>query len=259
MILPYFVIEYVFENMDSQESIPNSTPLVEVKGIKKQFGYRQILKGIDFTLQKGSSTLLLGRNGAGKSTLMQIIAGLSRPTAGDIYFENCNIKQTPVELRKKLGMISHTSHFYGDLTATENLKFYAQLQNIKEIPIKIGEALEKTGLTNFQDLPVKTFSSGMAKRLNIARLMLNAPSLLLLDEPYTGLDYDSIDFFNQFLFQFKEGGGTILIVSHQIETCYQLSDQIMILEQGVIRLHCNSDAFSLSDLIAEYQRPQRSS
>lgn len=237
--------------------VSDPVPIIQVEGIKKQFGYRIILKGVDFSLQKGKSTLLLGRNGAGKSTLMKIIAGLSRPTSGSIYFQGTKIQEAPEELRRKLGVISHSSHFYGDLTAEENLVFFARLQNVTGIPAKIKTALEKTGLRQFYDLPVKTFSSGMGKRLNIARLMINEPCLLLLDEPYTGLDYDSIGFFNKFLLEFKETGGTILIVSHQIEMCFELSDQIMILEQGRIRLHQNSNSFSMSDLIQDYQKPTK--
>ncbi len=243
---------------DNQPFLSDPGPLVNVQGIKKRFGFRNILKGVDFTLNRGESTLLLGRNGAGKSTLMQIIAGLSRPNEGSIVFQGNDIKNAPDELRKNLGVISHSSQFYGDLSAEENLQFFARLQKVTGISPKIDLALKKTGLHLFRDLPVKTFSSGMAKRLNIARLMINEPCLLLLDEPYTGLDFDSISFFNQFLLDFKRSGGTILIVSHQIETCFDLSDQIMILEQGVIRLHQSSLSFKLTELIQEYQKPTKS-
>ncbi len=227
--------------------------VLRTERITKEFGYKKVLKGVDLKLYNGQMTLLLGINGAGKSTLLKIVSGLVRPSSGDIFFLNQKIQFAPVEYRQSIGMISHAIHFYSELTARENLLFFAKLRKTKNLKEKVEKAIIQTGLENAADVPVKTFSSGMSKRLNIARLIVSQPRILLLDEPYSGLDYDSIDFFNKYLLEFKQQNGAILIISHQIETCFDLCDSIAILKQGVIDGYNQTKSLSCSDLIQEYQ------
>lgn len=176
-----------------------------------------------------------------------------RPTSGQISLHQKEISLHPRQLRQMIGVISHASQVYKELSAQENLAFYSQLREVENRQEKIEVALKKTGLSDFSSIPVKCFSSGMLKRLNIAKLLVAKPKILLLDEPYTGLDYDSINLFNDFLRQFKTEGGTILLISHQIETCFDNSDDILILESGIIKNQYLRSDFSYQDLIQKYQ------
>jgi len=229
------------------------TPIVQIEKISKQFGYRWVLDQISLELKSGELTLLLGKNGAGKTTLLKIIAGLIRSSAGKIYFKDKEITACPDELRSAIGVISHATQFYGELTARENLSFFGKLRKINDLSEKIGIALEETGLKQFVDFPVKTFSSGMFKRLNIARLMVCQPQILLLDEPYSGLDMDSIQFFNEYIDGFKANDGCVLLISHQIETCFDRSDVVLIIDRGTVNQKLQSEHFSSSEIVQAYR------
>ncbi|MCP4749745.1 MAG: heme ABC exporter ATP-binding protein CcmA [Proteobacteria bacterium] len=241
------------KSRNSSTSGDPSSSLLRIEGISKEFGYKAVLKKIDLSLRERELTLLLGKNGAGKSTLMKIVAGLIRPSQGKIYFEGEDISKRPESLRKSIGVISHNVAFYGDLSARENLLFFAKFRRIDEVRDKVEHALKQTGLERFTDIPIKTFSSGMYKRLNIARLMVFEPRILLLDEPYSGLDYDSTDFFNKYLIRFKNQGGTVLMISHQIETCFEVCDNVAVLEQGEIQNCYQARSYTCEGLIREYQ------
>lgn len=243
----------------SNDSIHNnevgrkSTPVLSIENVTKDFGYRQVLRKVNLVLNNSEMVLLLGKNGAGKSTLLKIIAGLIRPSGGNIYFKGENISDQPEELRKSIGVISHAAHFYGELTARENLEFFANLRKVENLKEKVKDALEETGLLPFTDVPLKTFSSGMYKRLNIARIIVFQPQILLLDEPYTGLDYDSTRFFNTYIDRSRQQGAAILMISHQPETCYDISDRVLILHRGSIRASYKTEDYECSELIRTYQ------
>ncbi|MBU3918176.1 heme ABC exporter ATP-binding protein CcmA [bacterium] len=227
--------------------------VLRTERITKEFGYKTVLKGVDLELYKGQMTLLLGTNGAGKSTLLKIMSGLVRPSSGDIYFMSQKIQCVSAEFRQSIGVISHAIHFYSELTARENLLFFNRLRKIQNLREKVERAIVQTGLENAADAPVKTFSSGMSKRLNIARLIVSQPRILLLDEPYSGLDYDSIEFFNKYLLEFKQQNGAILLISHQIETCFNLCDRIAILKQGIIDSCNQTKSLSRTEIVRKYQ------
>ena len=227
--------------------------MLKIEGVEKKFGYRKVLKKVDFTLGAGECVLLLGKNGAGKSTLLKIIWGLQRPDAGKITFEGVKINDESCQLRQSMGVISHMSYLYGELTAEENLKFLCQLRSIPHINQEISKVLKEVGLSAFRHVPVKNFSSGMTKRLAIARLLMIEPKILFLDEPYTGLDIESTHFFNKFLADFRDRGGTILMVTHQIETGFPLSDRLAILQDGKIIQHKKEEFAGPEEFILEYQ------
>ena len=228
-------------------------PIIKLVDVYKNFGYRSILKGVSFELFKGTQTLLLGKNGSGKTTLLKILSGLVNSSKGQVLLNGTPTEKCPNQLRKLIGLISHSNHFYNELSAVENLRFYSRLRAVKNLKYKINSALEETGLLKVSSVPVKTYSSGMLKRLNIAKLMVYKPDILLLDEPYTGLDYDSCEFFNRFLTGFKQKGGTILMISHQIETCFECCDQILILKQGKIKDQLKASDYSCDSLVQKYK------
>ena len=230
-----------------------SAEILRIEGIEKSFGYRKLLRGLDFSLKEGESLLLLGRNGEGKSTLLKLITGLMRPEAGKVIFKGQPVQDDPEAFRQALGVISHQGHFYSELTAYENLHFFCNLRGVGNLNEKIRQALTTVGLEPFLHSRVGTFSSGMGKRLNIARLMVAEPDLLFLDEPYTGLDYDSIAFFNEYLESFKAAGGTMIMVTHQIDLCYYLADQILIMRSGKFTGIDKHDEHSYEELLTQYQ------
>jgi heme ABC exporter ATP-binding subunit CcmA len=231
-----------------------SIPLLSVCDIHKQFGYKPVLKGVSLDLLPGQSTLLVGKNGTGKSTLIKILAGLMRPTNGEVFFRQEKITEKAGAYRKAFGLITHNSMFYNDLSAEENLLFFGRLKKIPNLQDKVEEALAVTGLLNATGLAVKVFSTGMTKRLNIARLMITAPEILYLDEPYSGLDIESIDLLNAYLEKFKQDGGTILLISHQIDACYDFSDKVAFLANGIISREVDSKEFTRLELIAHFQQ-----
>ena len=227
--------------------------MLKIDGIEKKFGYRKVLNGVALHLKEGTCSLLLGKNGAGKSTLLKIIWGLQRADSGQITFQGVPINDEKCQLRSAMGVISHMSYMYGELSAEENLKFLCQLRSIPDASVVIPEVLEEVGLSSFRDVPVKNFSSGMTKRMAIARLLMMQPQILFLDEPYTGLDIDSTNFFNAFLKGFRERGGTILMVTHQIENGFNLSDQLFILHKGKTIQHERAEFADPETFIREYQ------
>lgn len=213
---------------------PLNQPLLGFNNIHKYFGYKRILKGVNLELNRNRLTLLVGKNGAGKSTLVKILTGLMRPTQGTILFQGKDIQSQAKAYRESVGIITHDVLFYGDLTARENLTFFGRLRSLKKLDQEIHKVLKATDLLIAADVAVKTFSSGMCKRLNIARLMLSRPKILFLDEPYSGLDFTSIGLLNNYIESIKQEGGSILLISHQVDSCFDQIDQVAYLNEGKI-------------------------
>jgi heme ABC exporter ATP-binding subunit CcmA len=235
------------------QPIKNECPLLSVRDLQKNFGYRQVLKGVTFTLSAGQCMLLVGKNGAGKSTLVQILAGLMRPLKGEVFFKGASVAEAAALYRQSFGLITHQTLFYNDLTARENLLFFGKLRKIAHLKQKTEEVLAEIGLADAADLPVKAFSSGMGKRLNIARIMMADPDIIFLDEPYSGLDVDSILQLNSYLDRFKQKGGSILLISHQIDTCFSCCDYVAVLKGGKISRLIAKDAIDPADLLRQFQ------
>ena len=185
--------------------------------------------------------MLIGNNGAGKSTLLRIISTLSKPTQGRITFHGINQKDSLREWREKIGIISHENRLYGDLSSIDNLRIFGTLYGVEDLKIKTDNILQETDLSHVSRLPVGNFSSGMIKRLMIARLMLCQPEILILDEPFTGLDQHSNSWFHNYLHEFHQQGGTVLIATHQLELGLNLATRVLVLHKQRIQ-HDNSTA-----------------
>ena len=241
------------ENKMKSKSTENKPSLLDINAIVKEFGYKRVLQGVTCSLFPDETTLLVGRNGAGKSTLIKILCGLMRPTEGQVLYHKTEISQQPEIHRKAIGVISHENLFYGDLTAKENLLFFGQLGKTSGLKQKVDEALASVNLENVADVPAKTFSSGMGKRLNIARLMVLEPEILFLDEPYSGLDFDSMELLNRYLVQVKARGGSILLISHQVDICFENCDRVIVLADGLITEDHKKDEITPQQLLSFYQ------
>ena len=213
--------------------------ILSLEHITKRFGYRYVLNDISFSIETGEFVTLIGNNGAGKSTLLRIISTLSKPTHGIITFEGKNQKENLREWRQKIGIISHENRLYGDLSSVDNLRVFGTLYGVEDLEINTDQVLQKTDLLHVARLPVFNFSSGMKKRLMIARLMLCNPEILILDEPFTGLDQHSNQWFQNYLTAFHQQGGTVIMVTHQLELGLKLATRVLVLHQQCIQ-HDNS-------------------
>lgn len=212
----------------------NEALMIEVRGLTKLFGAKKVLRGLNFDVQPGEFVAILGPNGAGKTTLLRILASLVRPTAGVVRIAGHRLPDEAEEVRARLGVVSHQPLLYGDLTAEENLRFYARLYGVPEAEQRIQEILELTGLWSRRRDRVRTFSRGMQQRLAIGRALLHDPDVLLLDEPYTGLDQDACDMLDGVLRQVAGRGRTIVLTSHDLARVEPLATRFDVLSRGVL-------------------------
>ena len=165
--------------------------MIQVRGLVKNYGLNAALRGVDLHVPPGKFVALVGPNGAGKSTLLRIVATLLRPSEGEVKVGGWLFPHHAARVRRHIGLVSHQPLLYRDLSAAENLEFFARLYQLDEVQGRVEEALRKVGLFARQRDPVGGFSRGMVQRLTIARATLHEPDVLLLDEPYTGLDQDA--------------------------------------------------------------------
>jgi heme exporter protein A len=205
---------------------------IETDGLSKRYGYRQVLKGIDLQVKWGEFCVLLGPNGAGKSTLMRILCTLSKPSGGRAKVAGFDIQEHPDDVRANIGMIAHSTYLYEDLTAEENVRFYLRARRASAVEQRLGEALKAAGLESVRHQRVRTFSTGMKKRLCLAKIMACPARVLFLDEPYSGLDEQGISILNRFLGAFKSEGGTIFMVTHFREQGVAAGDRVLYLGAG---------------------------
>ena len=213
--------------------------IISLEHITKRFGYRCVLSDISFSIKTGDFIMLIGNNGAGKSTLLRIISTLSKPTHGKITFNGKNKKESLREWRQKIGIISHEHRLYGDLSSEDNLRIFGTLYGVEDLESNTAQVLLETDLFHVARLPVSNFSSGMKKRLMIARLMLCKPKILILDEPFTGLDQHSKKLFQNYLKVFHQQEGTVIMVTHQLDLGLKLATRVLVLHQQRIQ-HDNS-------------------
>lgn len=207
---------------------------VSIRKLSKVFGKKPVLKSLDLDLKKNEFAVIFGPNGAGKTTLLKLISTLMAPTEGSIFVSGFNVAEEPEKIRKEIGMLSHEPYLYGELTAKENLHFFGQMYGVRgqELEERVSALLENVGLKTKADERVSTFSRGMKQRLSIARTLIHRPSLLLLDEPYTGLDPGAVLVFENLLKSPEFLESTKLMVSHDLERGFELCNRVLILNKG---------------------------
>ena len=227
---------------------------IVLAGAAKRFGTHTALRPIDLVIPHGQAALLVGANGAGKSTLLRLVAGLCRPSAGKVKINGRDPQRIP-EARAEVGLLSHQTLLYDELTARENLRFFAQLYGLDNPDKRLATALAAVGLC-FQRLNqrVGSFSRGMKQRLAIARAILHRPSILLLDEPFTGLDASASAALHRLLCRFRQEGRTCLLVTHRPDEAEGLVDRLLVIERGQWRLDqvLTENSNSLCTLCAPY-------
>jgi heme exporter protein A len=208
---------------------------IETHNLTKRYGYRQVLSGVDLCVKLGEFLVLFGPNGAGKSTLLRILSTLMKPSSGTAKVAGYDIADEADRVRANIGLIGHSSYLYEDLTAVENLRFYLRMHAVDAIEYRIAEALKVTGLERAVSNRVRTFSTGMKKRLCIAKIVAHPPRVLFLDEPYSGLDEDGIRMLNRFLLTLKTEGCTVFMATHHREQGLATGDRALYLDGGKLR------------------------
>jgi heme exporter protein A len=194
----------------------STPPAIRLEGIARRFGQRWILRGIDLVVESGTVLALTGRNGSGKTTLLRIIGTMLRPTRGTASVFGHDTVKGADAIRESVGLLGHNTALYDDLTAAENLVFSLRMAGRSVDTLAIEEALEQVGLAHVRKERVRGFSAGMRRRLGLARMLLRPPRLLLLDEPYASFDQDGIDVVNEFAAVTAQGGGVVLLSTHDM-------------------------------------------
>jgi heme exporter protein A len=240
---------------------PNAdhTPTIEIRGLTKAFGHQVALRGVNLTVTKGEFLTLFGPNGAGKTTLIRIVASLARPTSGAVRLWGTDLSKASTSLRRHVGLISHNPLLYGDLTPDENLRFFARMYDLPDAQARIDAVLEQVGLTARRRDPVRTFSRGMLQRLTIARatLCVHDPAIMLLDEPYTGLDLQAADMLRQVLQELAASNRTVILTTHNLEQGLEMSDRVAILHRGRVAWDGSRAGIDLSEMREIYRQATR--
>jgi heme exporter protein A len=208
--------------------------MIQVHNLTKSFGPRTALAGVDLSVEAGEFVALVGPNGAGKTTLLRILATLTRPTTGTVRIAGLDPTRAGDEVRRRIGFLSHRTLLYDDLTAEQNLRFYGRMYGLDEGLTRIQNLLEQVGLAARRHDPVRTFSRGMQQRLSVARAVLHRPWVLLLDEPYTGLDPNAAQVLTDLLVELAGEGCTVLLTTHNLERGLTAARRVVVLVWGQI-------------------------
>ena len=231
--------------------------LLELKGVKKSFGLKPVLRKVDLVLHRSERLALLGANGAGKTTLLRMLACLTQPDKGTVALAELGSRQDAQQFRQLVGLVTHDPFLYEELTALENLLFFGRLYAVPDVRARAHELLRRVGLEKRMQDRVGTFSRGMLQRLAWARALLHRPLLLLLDEPETGLDQDGHALMHALLAEHTAQGGSSIFTTHQLERALESSDQLAILHAGRIVFRQETTQTSLEELRQRYREVVR--
>jgi heme ABC exporter ATP-binding subunit CcmA len=209
-------------------------PVLRAEGLTRLFGGTPVLRGVDLVLDAGEIAVLLGPNGAGKTTLLRMLALLLRPSGGTLELFGCDARRAPAALRRRIGYVGHESACYADLTGAENLAFYARLFRVADAPARVAELLAWAGLEDAANRPLRVYSRGMAQRLALARALIHSPDLLLLDEPFGGLDPEAVEHLQERLAALRLAGHAVLLTTHDVERAAPIATRLALLHHGRI-------------------------
>ena len=228
--------------------------IIQTHALVKAFGLQPVLRRLDLSINRGDYVALLSPNGGGKSTLLRLLAGLSKPTSGRITVGGWELPAEAAAVRAQIGMVSHKVLLYENLSARENLRFFARLYNLPraEAEARIETLLKRVGLARRQHDLVRTYSRGMQQRLSIARALLHYPHVLLFDEPYTGLDQDASRALDELLAEAHDEGHTIVMATHDLNRAATLASRVVILARGAVGFDRPSAELTPASLAAAY-------
>ena len=233
------------------------TPVIRLEGIEKWFGNTRALQGINLVVWPGDFLVLLGRNGAGKSTLLRVISRLAKPSSGRILVRGIDLCRHTDQVRLQLGFVAHSSYLYSNLTARENLRFFGRMYRLERLEDRIQETLHWVGLVENADRRVKGFSRGMQQRLSIARATLHGPEILLMDEPFSGLDLEASALLSTWMREFIGQGKTILMATHDLEQGLEFVNRWALLEKGTIAEEHRGEPGRIRERYRQFLRERR--
>jgi len=226
---------------------------LEVRDLSRTFGVRKALDKVSFDLPQGAFLSIFGPNGAGKTTMLKVLSTLTGASKGSAKVVGLDVVQDAVELRNRIGFISHNPLLYPDLTAQENLEFFADLYCIDDAKERIHELLTAVELDHRRFDPVRTFSRGMIQRLSIARSLLHEPDVIFLDEPYSGLDPHAMDILDSLIAQVRDQH-TFVMISHDLTKGLELCSHALILAKGKVVLFAEKDDIDPDAFLATYRQ-----
>jgi heme exporter protein A len=203
-----------------------SVPALEARGVEKWYGPLPAVRGVDFSLAPGEFLVVFGPNGAGKTTLLRMLCGAVKPTHGAVLVGGEPVAEDAA--RRRIGLLSHQTFLYPGLSAAENLDFYARLYGLPRRRELVAEALVSVGLADRAGDRVRTFSRGMQQRVALARTLLHDPAVVLLDEPYTGLDPHAAAMLSGILDRLRDGRRTVVLVTHNLSQGLEQADRVAV-------------------------------
>jgi heme ABC exporter ATP-binding subunit CcmA len=226
--------------------------LLEARGLWRAYGRRQVLRDLDLAVSAGEAVAVAGPNGAGKTTLLRVLAGLARPDRGDVRLEGRPLRRDAPDVRRAVGLVSHQTLLYDDLSLLENLTFTARLYGLPSPLAAARAALDEAGLGPRADESPRRLSRGLAQRAAIARALLHRPRLLLLDEPFTALDAAASGRLRAELDERRRQGLGIVLVTHQLAEAWEAVTRIAVMVDG--RWACDEAlAGPLGEFLPRYQ------
>jgi heme ABC exporter ATP-binding subunit CcmA len=234
--------------------IPNPALALRSEDIQKSFGSFIALAGITMEVKRGEFVAMFGRNGAGKTTFLKIAATLMRSSHGSLAIEGLNIDDEPERVRSKIGFLSHNTYIYRDLSPIQNLRFFARLYGVSDSDSHIIPLLDRVGLKRRANDPVRSFSRGLQQRIGIARTFLHNPSLVLLDEPYTGLDANAVQMLDDLLDETVRAGHTVILTTHNIEHGLRAATRAAIIDRGKLVFDGEPHGHPVHDAYDRYVR-----
>lgn len=228
-------------------------PIIETVGLVKRFGFRPVLRGLTLNVRRGESLALMGANGAGKSTLLRLMVGLGRPDEGVLRVGGWDIPREAAQIRSHLGFVAHKPLLYDGLTARENLHFFGRLYGLSKDSLeeRIEGLLTQVGLKKRAFDLVRGFSRGMLQRLSIARALIHQPDILILDEPFTGLDLAGVDILMGVIDAARAEGKTVILTTHDPAHALRLCDRVAVIAKGVVGLDEVMTNFASPEALAE--------
>jgi heme ABC exporter ATP-binding subunit CcmA len=242
---------------DATEAPPQvaTPPRILATGLTKRYESRSVLRGIDLQISPGELAVLFGPNGAGKTTLLRVLSTLTRPQQGSLTINGLDAESDAIAIRAQIGVLAHQPYVYDSLTARENLQFFSRMFLLREAEERIENVLAEVELSDRADDQVGTFSRGMLQRIALARAILHEPSILLFDEPDTGLDVASVKVLERILAEHCRSGGSVLMTTHDLSFGIRAASRVLIMSGGRIAVDCSADEIEPTDVEAVMGAP----
>ncbi len=226
--------------------------MIHIRELTRSYGPICALRGVNLDVEDGESVAILGPNGAGKTTLLRILATLLNPSSGEAQINGKDLSTRSYDIRARLGFASHRSLLYDNLTVEENLAFYGKLYHVPGLVVRTEEVLRTVGLLSRRRSRTGTLSRGMQQRLSLARAIIHKPDLMLLDEPYAGLDQESVEMLEVLLNAVRSEARTVIMTTHNLERGLSRSDRVVILTKGRVAFEAPSSSLTLQQLRESY-------